>query len=65
MDASHPNWWFLTGAKKEIYRLARTSYFACYDEAQGVMGACKTLSTRKTWCLWMPKDACKALRRDE
>ena len=35
MDASHPNWWFLTGVKKEIYRLARTSYFACYDEAQG------------------------------
>ena len=35
MDASHPNWWFLTGAKKEIYRLARTSYFACYDEGQG------------------------------
>ena len=35
MGAFHPNWWFLTGAKKEIYRLARTSYFACYDEAQG------------------------------
>jgi protein SCO1/2 len=35
MNAEHPNWWFLTGAKKEIYRLARRSYFACYDEASG------------------------------
>jgi protein SCO1/2 len=32
-DSNH--WWFLTGSKKEIYRLARTSYFACYDEANG------------------------------
>lgn len=35
MDAEHPNWWFLTGDKREIYRLARRSYFACYDEANG------------------------------
>jgi len=35
MKAFHPNWWFLTGSKEEIYRLARTSYFACYDEAHG------------------------------
>ena len=35
MDAEHENWWFLTGEKKEIYRLARRSYFACYDEARG------------------------------
>ena len=35
MNAEHSNWWFLTGAKKEIYRLARRSYFACYDEASG------------------------------
>ena len=35
MGADHPNWWFLTGPKDDIYRLARRSYFACYDEAQG------------------------------
>ena len=35
MGADHPRWWFLTGPKKDIYRLARRSYFACYDEAQG------------------------------
>lgn len=35
MGADHPQWWFLTGPKKDIYRLARRSYFACYDEAQG------------------------------
>ena len=35
MDAEHENWWFLTGEKKEIYRLARRSYLACYDEARG------------------------------
>jgi len=35
MGAEHDCWWFLTGAKKEIYRLARSSYFACYDEANG------------------------------
>lgn len=35
MGAFWPNWWFLTGDKEEIYRLARTSYFACYDEMQG------------------------------
>ncbi len=26
------NWWFLTGDKAEIYRLARKSYFAALDE---------------------------------
>lgn len=35
MNAEHSNWWFLTGAKEEIYRLARRSYFACYDQASG------------------------------
>ena len=35
MGAEDRRWWFLTGSKKEIYRLARRSYFACYDEAQG------------------------------
>lgn len=35
MGAEHPNWKFLTGGKKEIYRLARQSYFACYDEEAG------------------------------
>jgi len=35
MGARHHRWWFLTGEKKEIYRLARRSYFACYDEANG------------------------------
>lgn len=28
-------WWFLTGEKKEVYRLARKSYFACLDEGDG------------------------------
>ena len=28
-------WWFLTGEKKEIYRLARKSYFSCLDEGDG------------------------------
>ena len=28
-------WWFLTGEKKEIYRLARQSYFSCLDEGDG------------------------------
>ena len=35
MGAEDRRWWFLTGSKKETYRLARRSYFACYDEAQG------------------------------
>ena len=35
MNAEHSNWWFLTGSKEEIFRLARRSYFACYDEASG------------------------------
>ena len=34
-DADPEHWWFLTGPKKHIYSLARESYFACYDEAQG------------------------------
>ena len=28
-------WWFLTGQKAEIYKLARKSYFACLDEGDG------------------------------
>ena len=28
-------WWFLTGKKKEIYKLARRSYFSCLDEGDG------------------------------
>ena len=28
-------WWFLTGEKKEIYKLARLSYFSCLDEGDG------------------------------
>ena len=28
-------WWVLTGEKKEIYRLARQSYFSCLDEGDG------------------------------
>jgi protein SCO1/2 len=34
-EANSKHWWFLTGSKKQIYSLARESYFACYDEAQG------------------------------
>ena len=28
-------WWFLTGEKKDVYRLARQSYFSCLDEGDG------------------------------
>ena len=28
-------WWLLTGEKKEVYRLARQSYFAALDEGDG------------------------------
>ncbi len=28
-------WWLLTGAKEEVYRLARKSYFAALDEGDG------------------------------
>ena len=28
-------WWFLTGAKSDIYTLARKSYFSCLDEGDG------------------------------
>lgn len=28
-------WWFLTGEKKDIYKLARQSYFSCLDEGDG------------------------------
>ena len=34
-DANPSKWWFLTGAKTEVYRLARKSYFACLDEGDG------------------------------
>ena len=33
VDAS--KWWFLTGDKTEIYKLARKSYFSCLDEGDG------------------------------
>jgi protein SCO1/2 len=32
-DAS--KWWFLTGDKTEVYKLARKSYFSCLDEGDG------------------------------
>lgn len=35
--ADHGRWWFLTGPKTEIYRLARKSYFAVLDEGDGGM----------------------------
>ncbi len=34
-DANSDLWWFLTGEKKEIYKLARRSYFSCLDEGDG------------------------------
>lgn len=34
-DANENIWWFLTGEKSEIYRLARKSYFSCLDEGDG------------------------------
>lgn len=34
-DVDPSKWWFLTGPKDEVYRLARTSYFACLDEGDG------------------------------
>lgn len=34
-DADPSKWWFLTGTKTEVYRLARKSYFACLDEGDG------------------------------
>tara|TARA_B100000795_G_C22708474_1_gene402543 strand:+ start:196 stop:855 length:660 start_codon:yes stop_codon:yes gene_type:complete len=33
--ADHTKWWFLTGDKAQIYKLARKSYFACLDEGDG------------------------------
>lgn len=36
-NADHSKWWFLTGEKPEIYRLARKSYFAVLDEGDGGM----------------------------
>lgn len=33
--ANEEIWWFVTGEKSEIYRLARKSYFACLDEGDG------------------------------
>lgn len=34
-NADHSRWWFLTGDKKQIYDLARRSYFAVLDEGDG------------------------------
>ncbi len=34
-EADHRRWWFLTGPKPEIYRLARKSYFAVLTEGDG------------------------------
>jgi protein SCO1/2 len=34
-DVNPERWWMLTGEKKEIYRLARQSYFTCLDEGDG------------------------------
>lgn len=34
-DADASRWWFLTGDKKQIYDLARRSYFAVLDEGDG------------------------------
>jgi len=36
-NANHKQWWFLTGPKTEIYRLARKSYFSVLDEGDGGM----------------------------
>lgn len=36
-NADHRKWWFLTGAKTEIYDLARKSYFSVLDEGDGGM----------------------------
>lgn len=34
-EANPDFWWFLTGAKTDIYKLARQSYFSCLDEGDG------------------------------
>jgi protein SCO1 len=34
-NADNSRWWFLTGDKKQIYDLARRSYFAVLDEGDG------------------------------
>ena len=34
-QADPERWWFLTGEKTEVYRLARQSYFTCLDEGDG------------------------------
>ena len=34
-EANPDFWWFLTGAKTDIYKLARRSYFSCLDEGDG------------------------------
>jgi len=35
-QAANPDlWWFLTGEKTDIYKLARQSYFSCLDEGDG------------------------------
>ena len=33
--AEASKWWFMTGRKTEVYKLARKSYFACLDEGDG------------------------------
>lgn len=34
-EANPDLWWFLTGSKRDIYKLARQSYFSCLDEGDG------------------------------
>jgi len=34
-EANPDLWWFLTGDKTDIYKLARQSYFSCLDEGDG------------------------------
>lgn len=34
-EANLDLWWFLTGAKTDIYKLARQSYFSCLDQGDG------------------------------
>ncbi|MGB1076572.1 MAG: SCO family protein [Flavobacteriales bacterium] len=36
-NADANRWWFLTGEKKAIYKLARKSYFTCLEEGDGGM----------------------------
>ena len=43
-------WWFLTGEKTEVYRLARQSYFSCLDEGDGGF---QDFVHTKTLSLWI------------